>query len=95
MYFLVSQLFRALFSDLLYSSCLSIRISTTQRSRDCHIVLTDKEMALRASISRYVGAYPIFHTPVRHRPISLFHLEIYLYPFLRAVLAIAFYTRFK
>lgn len=58
-------------------------------------MLTDKEMTLCASISRYIGEYPIFRMPARYRPISLFHLEIYLYPFPRNVLAIAFYVRFK
>lgn len=48
------------------SPCLLIRISTTQRSCDCHIVLADKEMVLHASISRYVGAYPIFRMPASY-----------------------------
>jgi len=36
------------------------------KSCDCHIVLADKKMVLRANISRYVGAYPIFRMPASY-----------------------------
>lgn len=51
-------------------------------------------MALRASVSRYVGAYPIFRVSVWRPAVSPFHLEIYLLPFPRDAAAIAFYARF-